>query len=55
MLRLAATTMSNPQNLKIMDKDPIINEVDVFSLFSALKRDGHARLSDHFVNKKKEE
>lgn len=37
-----------------MDKDPIINQVDVFSLFSALKKDGQARLSDHFVNKKKD-
>lgn len=32
---------------------PIINEVDVFGLFDALYKNGHAKLSDHFVNNPK--
>lgn len=31
----------------------VINEVDVFGLFDALYKNGHAKLSDHFVNNPK--
>ena len=30
----------------------VINEVDVFGLFDTLYKNGHAKLSDHFVNNK---
>ena len=28
----------------------LVNEVDVFGLFDALYKNGHAKLSDHFVS-----
>ena len=34
---------------------PTINEVDVFGLFDALYKNGHAKLSDHFINPKTKE
>lgn len=32
-----------------------MNQVDVFGLFDALRKDGHAKLSDHFINTNSEE
>ena len=31
---------------------PVMHEVDVISLFTALKRNGEAKLSDHFIDNK---
>lgn len=30
------------------NRQEVMHEVDVMSLFAALKRDGHAKLSDHY-------
>ena len=44
-----------PQHTLTLNKKnmPIINEEDVFGLFDALYKNGHAKLSDHFVNNPK--
>lgn len=33
-----------------MAKQVIMQEIDVFGLFEALKRDGYTKLSDHVIN-----
>ena len=33
-----------------MAKDCVMHQVDVFGLFEALKSNGYAKLSDHFID-----
>lgn len=41
--------------MAVPGKKPVMREVDVMGLFNALKRDGEAKLSDHYIDEKPEQ
>lgn len=50
---MAVSQPQHPLTLNKKNMPNVINEVDVFGLFDALYKNGHAKLSDHFVNNPK--